>query len=45
VEYVAILVLVLDPQLDRLEVQALLAIMLVAGELPINGDVWFLLLF
>jgi hypothetical protein len=44
-EYVAIFVLVLDPQLDGLEVQAPPAIMLVDSELPINGDVWFLLLF
>ena len=44
-EYIIPFVLVLDPQFDGLKVQAPLAIMLVAGSLPINGDVGFLLLF
>lgn len=41
---VVIFVLVLNPQVDGLEVQVPPAIV-VAGELPINGDVGFLLLF
>ena len=44
-EYVVIFVLVFDPQVDGLEVQTRPAILLVARVVPINGDVWFLLLF
>src|SRR6266478_8108663 len=41
-EYIVAFVLILDPQVDGLEVQRLLALTVVV---PINGDVWFLLLF
>ena len=41
---VVVFVLVLNTQVDGLEVQVPPAIV-VAGELPINGDVGFLLLF
>ena len=45
-EYISVFTLVLtgNPQFDGLEVQAPLPIVVV-GELPINGDVGFLLLF
>jgi len=44
VEYIVAFVLILDLQVDGLGVQRLLALTVVR-ELPINGDVWFLLLF
>ncbi len=47
-EYVVAIVFILNPQVDGLEVQRLLALnkpLTVVGELPINGDVRFLLFF